>query len=224
MYFLFLFIFLDINLGKQWCKKLWRVFFFSCATHLEISTTLSVILSLNHKTQVSSQNLSCVTSFQGLILFCLFSLVLFFWFYCALNTKLSGYVHIKSLCYYYKDIIKIILLKLRNAVSERMMIFIQKCVTFKPGLCNSFTYPRPLQVTSPLHDVNQQLGILLGKLSSDGDEGGAAYAAGSGCLQCLKQDDLMTLIGVVVKGQLGDLQSQLTSQNQQIIAVSRISF
>ncbi|XP_071796583.1 uncharacterized protein [Asterias amurensis] len=75
------------------------------------------------------------------------------------------------------------------------------------------------KVTSPLHDVNQQLGILLGKLSSDGDEGGGAYAAGSGCLQCLKQEDIMTLIGVVVKGQLGDLQSQLTSQNQQIIAM-----
>ncbi len=79
------------------------------------------------------------------------------------------------------------------------------------------------KVASPLHDVNQQLGLLLGKLSSDGDGGGAAFAAGSGCLQCLKQDDLMTLIGVVVKGQLGDLQSQLSSQNQQIISVSRIS-
>ena len=80
------------------------------------------------------------------------------------------------------------------------------------------------QTESPLHTVNEQLGLLLGKLgtdSSDDDGGTAAFVAGSGCLQCLKQDDLMTLIGVMVKGQLGDLEAEVASQKQQILAVSR---
>ena len=60
-------------------------------------------LSLYHKIKISSQNLTYVTGFQGLILLCLFFFVLFCFvlfvvgFNCALNTQQGGYVRITSL-------------------------------------------------------------------------------------------------------------------------------
>ncbi|XP_022095534.1 myosin-11-like isoform X2 [Acanthaster planci] len=79
---------------------------------------------------------------------------------------------------------------------------------------------------SPLHPVEEQLGLLLGKMGStseaDGDGSTAAFIAGSGCLQCLKQDDLLALIGAVVKGQLKDLQSEVMSQKQLILNMQQL--
>ena len=50
----------------------------------------------------------------------------------------------------------------------------------------------------------------------------SAFFGASGCLKCLRKDELMLLIGGVVKDQMAGLQSQIDQQNHKILMVSRL--
>ena len=47
----------------------------------------------------------------------------------------------------------------------------------------------------------------------------SAFFGTSGCMKCLRKDELMLLIGGVVKDQVAGLHSQIDSQNQRILMV-----
>ena len=50
----------------------------------------------------------------------------------------------------------------------------------------------------------------------------SAFFGASGCMKCLRKDELMLLIGGVVKDQVAGLHSQIDSQNQRILMVRNL--
>ena len=50
----------------------------------------------------------------------------------------------------------------------------------------------------------------------------SAFFGASGCMKCLRKEELMLLIGGVVKDQVAGLHSQIDSQNQRILMVRNL--